>query len=647
MARWFILIYINLRDNLNMCGICGIYNPGKDVDKELVISMANQLVHRGPDEYGYFFDRGIGLGHRRLSIIDLETGRQPIFNEDGSICTICNGEIYNYKELKLKLQDRGHIFKTQSDTEIIVHAYEEHGDEFVKLLNGDFSIAIWDKKNEKILLARDRLGIRPLYIFQIKDCLLFSSEIKSFLRSSDFNVEINPVALKQYLTLRYVLGNETLFQGVERVPPATILVYQKGRKEIIKYWELKFETRRGKREKEFVDGFYSLLNDSVRLRLMSDVPLGALLSGGVDSSSIVALMAKEMNRPVDTFCVGFGTDIDELDEARFISKYLMTNHHELIIKPDSYNFFPEIIWHMDEPLGDAIILPTYLLAKETSRYVKVVLTGEGIDEILGGYIHHQTMYYGDIYNRIVPSFLQKLNIRVLSGLPVQLLNYFFPYPALLGEQGKKRFIDYMLKLDNPTEAYLSLASVLGKEERDELLTPEFLEQGNDKWIYLDGEDIFNKVINTDLNNWLPNYTLFKQDRLTMANSLEGRVPFLDHRLVEFSAGLPIDMKIRGRHIKYILREAVKDLLPKKTVYRKKKAFYIPFEKCFDSGFNDFIRDYINEKNIKEQGIFNWDAVERYVYKKEKKELLENKRLMTLLIFQVWYDVFKNRRYGEL
>lgn len=623
-----------------MCGICGIYSPDRDVDRNLVVEMANELVHRGPDEFGYFFSKGIGLGHRRLAIIDLKTGRQPIFNEDGSICTVYNGEIYNYKELKRELQDKGHIFHTQSDTEVIVHAYEEYGDSFAKLLNGDFSLAIWDNKNEKLLLVRDRLGIRPLYIFQTKDEILFSSEIKSFLKSRDFAVEINPRALRQYLTFRYALGQETIFNGIERVPPATIFIYQNGNKRVIKYWELTFESKQYKDEAVLIDEFYSLFKDSVNLRLRSDVPLGALLSGGVDSSSIVAMMARELDTPIDTFCIGFGTDIDELDGARQIARHLRTNHHELIVKPGDYKLLPEIIWHMDEPLGDAIILPTYLLAKETSKHVKVVLTGEGIDEILGGYIHHQTMHYGAIYNKVVPHTLQRLNIKFLERIPIQLLNYIFPYPAALGEQGRARFINYLTNLDNPSSAYLVLASVF----EEGLLSREFLKEGDSTLdFYLEGKDILNSVIGTDLNNWLPNYTLFKQDRLTMANSLEGRVPFLDHRLVEFTARLPVGMKIRGGHIKFILRKAVEGLLPKNIAWKRKKSFYIPFEKCFNKEFNHFLTDYINEKNINEQGIFNWDAVEKYVYKRQKNELLDNKKLMTLLIFQIWYDVFKRRR----
>lgn len=630
-----------------MCGICGFV--GYPEEKDLLGTMLSTLVHRGPDDNGTYIQPGIALGHTRLSIIDLTTGHQPIHNEDNTLWIVFNGEIYNYLELREDLIKKGHRFYTQSDTEVIIHLYEEEGEDFVKHLNGEFAIALWDVPRQKLVLARDRLGIRPLYYYSKGELFLFGSEIKALIATGIVDKKLDYNALDRYITLRYVPGKDTLFRGLYKLPPASLLVYQETGFRISSYWRLDYHPKIAP-PRELEEEFYHLLEDSVRRRLMSEVPLGALLSGGLDSSTIVALMARHSHEPVRTFSIGFGTDIDELEEARAMANHLGCEHQELIVKKQDYQLLPKILWHMDEPLGDAIIIPTYILAEATARRVKVVLTGEGADEILGGYVHQLTMHLGHGYGRLVPEYIQYLNLNLLKLLPLKILERLFPYPAKLGVKGKTKFLNYLSHLQKKGLAYLDLAGLFSPEEKQELFTPDFLDLLRNQEplekeldLYLNNPNIdthfLNRVIELDLNHWLPNYTLFKQDRLTMAHSLEGRVPFLDHRLVEFCAHVPASLKLQGLTTKYLLRKAAERLLPEKTAWGKKKSFYIPTEKCFDEKFSNFLHEILDPSAIRKRGIFNWRYIERLLYPTRSLEFLDNKRLMTLLILELWFKIF--------
>ncbi|MEE9584235.1 MAG: asparagine synthase (glutamine-hydrolyzing), partial [Candidatus Brocadiales bacterium] len=455
-----------------MCGICGFV--GHPEEKGLLSSMQSTLVHRGPDDNGTYVQPGIALGHTRLSIIDLATGHQPIHNEDNTLWIVFNGEIYNYLDLREDLVKKGHQFYTKSDTEVIIHLYEEEGEDFVRHLNGEFAIALWDVPRQRLLLARDRLGIRPLYYYSSGGLFLFASEIKALLVTGRIEKQFNHLALGDYLTLRYVPGNDTLFQGVRKVPPASILIYEKSGFNISSYWGLSYQPKMRSHE-ELEEGFCSLLEDSVKRRMMSEVPLGAFLSGGVDSSVIVALMTRYSSEPVKTFSIGFGTDIDELDEAKVIADYLGCDHEELVTGKQDYTLLPKIVRQMDEPLGDAIIIPTYLLAQATARKVKVVLTGEGADEVLGGYVHQLTMHFGDKYNNAIPGYLQDANLALLRFLPPSVLERFFPYPARLGVKGKTKLLNYLSHLKSASRAYLDLAGLFSDQEKEELFTRDFLD----------------------------------------------------------------------------------------------------------------------------------------------------------------------------
>jgi len=621
-----------------MCGICGFVGFK---DKDLIQEMTSRLTHRGPDDHGFYLGDDICLGHRRLSIIDLKTGHQPMFNEDKSLCVVCNGEIYNYKAIRDILKKKGHYFSTNSDTEVILHSYEEFGEDFIKQFNGMFAFALWDNKERKLILARDRLGIKPLYYYKEGNKFYFSSEVKSLLLTG-MSKEIDFTSLDHYLSFRYTPYERTMFKSVSKLDPASMLVYKDSKISINKYWSLEYK-KENISKKQAADKFYSLLEDSVRLRLMSDVPLGVYLSGGVDSSAITSLMSKFASGAVKTFSIGFGTDIDEVNRARQISNLLGSEHTELFVEKEDFNLLHQIVWNMDDPLGDAIIIPTYLLSKKTSKKVKVVLTGEGADEILAGYIHHKAMNLINKYNSHTPAFLKKAIITCLRKTPSGLIDRFFPYPSKLGQKGKSKLINYLETLNSDCNSYKELVSLFSEDEKRLLCTDEFYNSsdriGSPICFNETIDGFLDRIIDLDMNNWLVNYTLFKQDKLTMANSLEARVPYLDHRIVEFCASLPDNFKFNQFKDKYILRKSSSRFLPHSVSYAKKKAFYFPIEKCFDDRFNVFVKDILNESSVKKRGILSWDYVKTLLSGVESLELIDNKRVMALLILEIWFREF--------
>lgn len=628
-----------------MCGICGFVGLE---NRELIKKMTAILAHRGPDDFGFYFGKDVCLGHRRLSIIDLEKGHQPIFNEDKTMCVVYNGEIYNYLSIRHSLEQKGHRFYTNSDTEAIVHSYEESGEDCVKEFNGMFAFALWDSRKRKLLLARDRLGIKPLYYYTKDNKLYFASETKSLLLTG-VSEEIDFEALDSYLMLRYVPHERTMFKAISKLSPASVLTYQNSKPIIKKYWSLEYIKNNWK-ENDAIEKFHNLLEDSIKLRLMSDVPLGAYLSGGVDSSSIAYLMTRFVSGPIKTFSIGFGTDIDEVERAREISRFLGSEHTELFVEKGDFELLPQIVWNMDEPLGDSIVIPTYILSRETSKKVKVVLTGEGADEILAGYIHHRVMNYIDKYNRFTPHLLKKTVTSLIRKTPLEFMEKFFLYPSKLGTKGKAKLIRYLQTQGSSLNSYIELVSLFSNEEKTFLYTKEAYQKIKEKraadlnFDILFHDDKTNRgfldrIIDLDMRNWLPNYTLFKQDKLTMANSLEGRVPYLDYRLVEFCATTRDNFKFRGLSDKYILRKSASRILPDSVAKAKKKAFYFPIEKCFDEKFDLFVRDILNESTIKKRGVFNWDYITTLLAHIRGPELIDNKKIMALLILEIWFRTF--------
>ncbi|HOX37731.1 MAG TPA: asparagine synthase (glutamine-hydrolyzing) [Candidatus Brocadiia bacterium] len=633
-----------------MCGICGFVGRR---DPDLLKRMTDILAHRGPDDEGFRESDYASLGHRRLSIIDLATGRQPMPNEDGTIWTVFNGEIYNYRELRRQLEPKGHVFKTKSDTEAIVHAYEEWGTCCFEKFNGQWGIGIWDEPNRRLVLSRDRIGIRPVYYCRLPERFLFASELKSILECGDVPRDLDPAALNDYLSFRYVCTPHSMFKAARRLPPASFLVFEGGNLRIEPYWKLSPTPIDAKTPADCHAHYRELLQDSVAMRLIADVPLGAFLSGGIDSSSVVALMRKASNHPPRTFCIGFGTDIDETGKARRIAEFVGAEHSETVIGEESVESLEKIIWHLDEPLGDAIIMPIYFLAREARKQVKVVLTGEGADETMAGYVHQVAMNLGERFRRLMPGFMARGVVpAIIRGMPTALLNPFFPYPAALGRRGRDRLAAYFEAGDNHATAYLTLTTLFSPTEKRRLLAPEWHDSIAEAEAAVEAElsdalaarspgDLVNRICDYDIKHWLQDNILFKQDRLSMAWGLEGRVPMLDHRIVEYCAGLPLKTKIRRMQGKQLLRGAMDGVLPPETVRAKKQAFYMPTEKVFGSAFEGYVRDILSEDAVRRRGILDPKAVGEITRRGGGGELLNNKQMMAILLLELWF-----RQYHE-
>ncbi|MEW5818839.1 MAG: asparagine synthase (glutamine-hydrolyzing) [Cyanobacteriota bacterium] len=630
-----------------MCGICGIIGSSSE---EIIKKMSDALYHRGPDEVGYYFSEKICLCNRRLSIIDLQTGTQPIYNEDKSIVVVFNGEIYNFQAIRDDLEKKGHIFTTKTDTEVIVHAYEEFGTECLRRFNGDFAFSLYDSNKDITFIARDRLGIRPLYYSHLNDKILFASELKALLASGMINKELNYNSINKYLTLRYCFGTDTFFKSVKKLPPASYMLIKDNNIIINKFWDIDYTPVYYKSYRDYIDRFEEIFENSVKLRMISDVPFGAFLSGGVDSSFIVAMMAKHSNVPVETYSIGFNLDIDETSDSKKLANHFGCNHHEIMIENQSYDLIPEIVKCLDEPLGDSIIIPTYLLNREAAKSLKVVLTGEGADEIFGGYVHQIAMHYGSVFNKYTPEFItNNILIPSITKSPMQLLDKLFPYPSGLGQKGKEKLLKYLSNISNIENSYFSIASVFSPIDKSNYYHPAFVERLNNLTVNNEFAALLNKnrdlpvlnqLIDLDTKYWLADYTLFKQDRLTMANSIEGRIPYLDHNLVEFVAQIPINYKINGINTKYLLRKVAKSYLPKPTAFRPKRAFYFPYQKCFGKNFNIYLKELFNENSF----IFNMEIIRKgqldYLCQNAlKNELLQSKQLMSIIILEHWLKIY--------
>lgn len=581
-----------------MCGICGF--TGFE-DKTLIQKMCDILSHRGPDDHGTFLGDDISLGHRRLSIIDLEGGYQPIHNEDENIWMVYNGEIYNHLELREYLEKEGHKFYTSSDTEVIVHAYEEFGDRFVEKLDGIFAFALWDGERKRLVLARDRLGVKPLYYLEVDDKFLFASEIKSILEYEEVKRVLNFAVLPHFFTYRSTPSNETIFKDIKKIPPGHTLTLSNGTITINKYWDLNNHTVVEESEKNIIDGFKILFGEAVKKRLMSDVPLGAYLSGGVDSSSVVALASRFTETPLNTFAVGFGASTDEFEFAQEVAECFETNHHELIVESsDISKILPKIVWHLDEPIADPATIPTYLMSELTKKYVTVVLTGEGADELFAGYPKYKL---------------------------------FTPYLRVIPNSWKYKLFSY-----SPP------SNVFNNKEKDNLMSDEIYkhDKSNDKKINYKNINL-NTILTSDIKYWLPNYLLMKVDKMTMAHGLEARVPFLDHKLVEFSCKLPANLKIKGVTGKYIFRKAMADILPKNIANRPKKGFPMPLNSWLSGDVKEFMMQTLSDSVILKR-YFNGDYINKIVNGCEKSYNPINKRRCTnqawlLLIFALWYEIY--------
>ncbi len=633
-----------------MCGIAGWANLDKNKssreDKIVLHSMCNRMIHRGPDSEGLWLDDSVALGMRRLSIIDLHTGEQPVYSEDHKIVAVMNGEIYNFREIRKDLEKRGHRFKTQTDTEVLPHLYEEYGEALVEHLNGMFAFALWDLRKKKLLIARDRFGEKPLYYGVFDGKLIFASEPKVLLENPHVKTEINLDALRQYLSFDYVPAPHSIYKNINKLPAAHLLILENGEIKTRRYWNLSFHKNGNSPTiKEASEQLKELLADSVRMRLVSDVPLGILLSGGVDSSAVAAFATQFSTEKVKTFSIGFEEDsFDESKFARAVAAHLGTEHYEDKLSVEkAADLISEIGGWLDEPMSDGSLLPTLLLARFVKKYVTVALGGDGGDEIFAGY----PMYFGHKMARVydsIPRFLRSGLIEpIVNNLPVSTKNLSFDYKA-------KRFVAAS-KYDLVTRHHSWFGS-FSIDQQNELLSKDVLAQtssdiykgAKDLLKITDAQNEIEQMQFLDMNFYMAEDILTKVDRASMAVSLEVRAPFLDPRVAEFAASLPPEYKLNGNKGKYILKKAVADLLPKTILQRPKKGFGIPIAEWLKNRLNPLMHDLLGIDRLKNQGLFNADFVQKLIKEHEQNIASHHKQLWTLLVFQLWHENFflKNR-----
>lgn len=625
-----------------MCGICGVYGFNS---RYIMKKMCDIIAHRGPDDEGYYCDADVMLGMRRLKVIDLNTGNQPIYNEDKSIVIVYNGEIYNYKEIRDDLKRKGHFFKTNSDTEIIVHLYEEFEDNFVNKLRGMFAIALWDSKKRRLLLVRDRVGIKPLYYYFKNAILAFASEIKSLLVYPEISRELNYNALHNYLAYMYVPAPQTIFKNIYKLLPGHLLVYEKGNLTVRQYWNIYNRNLDYKEilrydENELSVQLLSFMQESVRMHLISDVPLGVFLSGGTDSGSIVALASEISGRPVKSFSIGFEDDyLNELDNAKLVTKKYKTDHHEFVVKPPGIDFMENIISSFDEPFADSSAIPTYLVSKCAREYVTVALSGDGGDEVFGGYGNYKADKIGQYYRKLPYALRERIIPFFIDKLPGS-------QHSLSTSQQLKKLLE-MVKL-SPECGHVFWLSVFNNDIKEKLYKDENLKVllGVNSIDYygsyfekFNGNDFINRCISVDIKTVLPDDYLTKVDRMSMANSLEVRVPFLDHKLLEFAAVIPSKFKLKGLNTKYLLKEVMKNRLPEEIINGKKKGFSIPLSRWFREDFSILIDKYLSEKLIRKRGYFNYHPVSMLSREHLSGKKDNSKFLWALICFEMWHRRF--------
>ena len=603
--------------------------------------MCERIIHRGPDSEGLFVTNGVALGMRRLAIIDLVTGEQPAFNEDNSVTVILNGEIYNYRELRNELEKRGHAFRSASDTEVLPHLYEEYGDEMLRELNGMFAFALWDSRRRRLLIGRDRFGEKPLYWGVFDNTLLFASEPKVLLAHPAVKPALNLQALRQYLSFDYVPAPLSIYDGINKLPAAHKLVLEDGRVEVERYWCLSYKTAQPvPSETEAADHLRELMADAVRMRLVSDVPLGVLLSGGVDSSSVAAFAVRASSEPVKTFSISFAeASFDESAYARGVAKFLGTDHHEERLSANlAANLVSEIGAWMDEPFSDPSLVPTYLLSRFTRKHVTVALGGDGGDELFAGYPMYAGLRWGEFYKRLPAPLRKRLVEPIIKLLPVKTKNLSFDYKAARFVTGSK--------YDTVARHHVWFGSFT-PEEQTELLTADALAASDDD-IYAqarqfaeecDNEDQVTRMQSVDTRLYLAEDILTKVDRASMAVSLEVRAPFLDPRVAEFAASLPANYKLRGHKTKYILKKAVHELLPPFVTKRGKKGFGVPVAEWLKVKLRPLARDLLSPERVRRAGVFNPDYVARLQDEHERGIANHRKLLWTLLMFELWHESF--------
>jgi asparagine synthase (glutamine-hydrolysing) len=612
-----------------MCGICGF--QGFE-DKNLIKKMCRVLYHRGPDDEGFFFDKNIMLGIRRLSIIDIKGGHQPIHNEDESIWIVFNGEIYNYLELRSMLEEKGHKFYTKSDTEVIVHCYEEFGIECVHQLRGDFAFAIWDMNKKRLMLARDRLGVATLYYTMIDDSIIFASEIKALLEYEKIKKELDFRALHYYLTFQYIPSPYTPFKTIKKLPPGHILIWEKGKAEISEYWDVESKV------KNFSEDYYTqktleMLRESIKIRMIGEVPLGVFLSGGLDSSTVTALASEMVDEPLKTFSLGSDNPPDnELRYARLVAEKFETDHTEVMVYTDSIiKNIKKIFWHIDEPIGDSALIPAFFIYKYASnKNIKIALFGMGGDELFGGYDCYRNAIFYHRIKQITPNFIKPLIPKFISLInkKPEVLAYA-KFISSKGDEIIHKSQGYLFYYDKD-----SLYNDYMKKEINGINPEDEIK----KYFFRKNFDLFHRLSYVDLKVYVPDNCLIGLDKVGYGNSIESRTPLLDHKLVDFAFEIPPKFKIKGKTVKYILKKTMKDYLPDPILKRKKWGFPAPPNYWFtaEKGFKEFAKNLLDKSQIVKM-CFRYEKIEDLF----KKSYLpkESHKLWGLVALAVWYENF--------
>jgi asparagine synthase (glutamine-hydrolysing) len=623
-----------------MCGIAGFFQSarGREAPRSELEPMVEAIVHRGPDSAGYYCEDGIALGMRRLRIIDLEGGEQPMFDAHRNIVLTFNGEIYNHDELRRDLQTKGHEFRTRSDTEVLVYMYREYGEAMFERLNGMFAIALADMPRRRVVLARDRLGIKPFFLAERDGTWLWGSEIKCLLAHPAVKPAVNVANLPDYLFLNYMPPDRTLFEGIGQLKPGELAVLDEGGIQRRPYWDLSFAPDESITERQAIEESMALLDDAVRMRLMSDVPFGAFLSGGIDSSAIVALMAKHMDQPVKTFSIGFAEkSFDERPYARRVAERYGTEHHELVVEPEKeiLDLLPMLVEHTEEPTADSSALPVFLVSRLAREHVTMVLSGDGGDEVFAGYETHNAWAVAEKWRRI-PSFIRNGLVRPLvEALPVSDSKISFEFKA-------KRFV--RIAELGAERAHFSWRRIVDEETQAELLGTNLVgptpwERHKQHFGNAGTDDPLGKMLYVDTRFYLPGDMLVKVDRMSMATSLEARVPFLDHRLVEYAAKIPSRVKFPGGKKKYLLKKGLEPLLDRDLLYRKKAGFNVPKNRWLRNELRELVGDVLAPARLARHGLLDPGAVGRLVDEHQKRQADHSFAIWSVLIFQLWYDRF--------
>jgi asparagine synthase (glutamine-hydrolysing) len=622
-----------------MCGIAGFafVDPRHPVDRELVKRMTEAMRHRGPDADGFHLGPGVGLGHRRLSIIDLAGGDQPIYGEDRSCAVILNGEIYNFQELQRELEGRGHSFKTHSDTESIVHAYEEWGLDCVARLRGMFAFALWDETKRRLILARDRAGKKPLYYHADGERLVFASEIKGLLQDPGIKRRLNLESLSDYFSFGNIPSPNTVFQDIYQLPPAHFLVWERGQTKLHEYWDVVFRPTGPRRPEQALEAFAPLFDEAVKIRMVADVPLGAFLSGGIDSSAVVASMARQSERPVVTTSVGFAErSHSELEHAGLVARAVGSRHHEVMVRPNAVEDLPRLVWHLDQPFADSSALPTYYVSKAAREQVTVALSGDGGDEIFAGYQRRYGVHRLESrLRRLLPESLRRGALARLGSI----------YPRAEWIPRPLRWKLVLLNLGQSFErAYFNDLSLFLDDEKEALCTPELLDQTRHHDPFhafarhfgrVRDTDPLSRVLYVDFKTWLHNDILVKVDRMSMACSLEVRSPLLDHKVVEFAAALPPELKYRGSISKFLLKRHVAARLPDLDASRPKQGFDLPLAAWIRGDLRDTARDLLFSARAAQRGYVRPETVKRVWDAHQRGSRNHASQIWALMVLELW------------